>query len=251
MAFFRRSRSYSLYRQDRSRKRVRRLVLIVVQLFLVYFLVTGLFVRSYLVESGAMHPTLRAGERVLATPLSYGARLPMADLRLPGIGEPQRGDLVLVEPPYYRPANLLLRIASPLVGFVTGQRVQLAEGTGDAWRRPLVLKRIVGLPGDTIRFTDYAAYLRPGGADAYLPEGAVNARARYEITIEQSPAAYRSGDPFGGNSEERLLGENEYFVASDHRSASLDSRHWGTVSRESLHSRVLLRYYPLNRIGRP
>jgi len=251
MAFFRRSRSYSLYRQDRSRKRVRHLLLIALQLFLVYFLVTGLFVRSYLVGSDAMHPTLRVGERILATPLSYGARVPAVNFRLPGLGEPQRGDLVLVVPPYYRRPNLFQRIADPVVSFVSGQRYQLAEPEDVAWQRTLILKRLVGLPGDTIRFTDYTAYVRPSGANAYLPEGAVNARGSYEITIDQAPDAHLSGDPFGGNVEERLLGENEYFVAGDHRSASLDSRHWGTVTRESLHSRVFMRYYPLNRFGRP
>ncbi len=251
MAFFRRPRSYSLYRQDRSRKRVRRLARIAVQLFLVYILVTGLFVRSYLVESAAMHPTFRVGDRIVATPLTYGARLPLVHMRLPGIGEPQRGDVVLVEPPYYRRPNVLLRIADPIVSFVSGQRYQLSEASDVAWQRALVLKRIVGVPGDTIRFTDYTAYIRPEGADAYLPEGAVNARRSYELFISQAPEAHRSGDPFGGNFDELSLGVNEYFVAGDDRSSSLDSRHWGTIPRESLHSRIFLRFYPVGRFGRP
>ncbi|TVR89405.1 MAG: signal peptidase I [Spirochaetaceae bacterium] len=251
MAFFRRPRSYSLYRQDRSRKRVLRLARIAVQLFLVYILVTGLFVRSYLVESAAMHPNFRAGDRIVATPLTYGARLPLVNLRLPGVGEPQRGDLVLVEPPYYRRPNLILRIADPVVSFVSGQRYQLSDGADVAWQQPLVLKRIVGVPGDTIRFTDYTAFIRPEGADAYLPEGAVNARRSYEITIGHAPEAFRSGDPFGGNFDELSLDSDEYFVAGDDRSSSLDSRHWGTIPREALHSRIFLRYYPFNRFGRP
>jgi signal peptidase I len=251
MAFFRRSRSYSLYRQERSGKRVQRFARLVIQLFLVYVFVTGLFARSYLVETVAMQPTLREGERIIATPLSYGTRVPVVDIRLPGLGEPQRGDLVLVEPPYYRPPNLLVRIAAPVVSFISGQRYQLTEGTEGSWQRALVLKRVVGLPGDTIRFTDYTAYIQAAGSAAYLPEGAVNEGTRYEIAIGRSPNVHRSGDPFGGNYEERTLGENEYFVAGDNRSASLDSRHWDSVPRESLHSRVIMRYYPFSRLGRP
>lgn len=250
MALFRKSRSYSLYRHDRSRKRLWRAVRIALQLFLVYVLVTGLFVRTYVVESVSMHPTLRPGERILATPLSYGPRLPLG-LRLPGIGEPQRGDLVLVEPPFHQRANLFLRMIDPPAAFLSRQNYRPAAGASAADARSLVLKRIVALPGDTVRFTDHTAYVRPAGAAAYLPEGALNVRRSYQINIQQGPAFHLSGDPFGGNIEERTLEANEYFVVGDNRTASLDSRHWGAVSGSALHSRVIGRYFPLSGIGRP
>jgi signal peptidase I len=49
--------------------------------------------------------------------------------------------------------------------------------------------------------------------------------------------------------KEILLDKNEYFVISDNRISSIDSRLWGKVNANQINGKVLIRYFPLNKIS--
>ena len=87
------------------------------------------------------------------------------------------------------------------------------------------IKRIIGLPGETIKIRDGTVYLQEQALDesVYLPE---NLRTTGDLEI--------------------ILGENEFFVLGDNRDASLDSRKWGALPREDIVGRVHLRAWPIN-----
>jgi len=63
--------------------------------------VLAMFIRTFIVQafkipSGSMRPTLIEGDRILVSKFIYGARIPLTDsLRLPGLRNPQRGDVVV------------------------------------------------------------------------------------------------------------------------------------------------------------
>jgi signal peptidase I len=48
-----------------------------------------------------------------------------------------------------------------------------------------------------------------------------------------------------------VLGEGEYFVLSDDRSNTNDSRTWGAVPIDFIAGKALFRYWPVTRLGRP
>ena len=73
----------------------------------------------------------------------------------------------------------------------------------------------------------------------------------YDLLIEERPGDWMPLDPFGAAGEEVKLGEDEYFVLSDHRSRGLDSRHWGTIASDQIQARTAFRFWPLSRFGRP
>jgi len=50
--------------------------------------------------------------------------------------------------------------------------------------------------------------------------------------------------------DDRTLGLNEYWVTGDNEEGSTDSRTFGSVGREAIHGRVVLRYWPTERIVR-
>src|SRR3989344_3053527 len=113
--------------------------------------------------------------------------------------EPQRGEVIVFHPP-------------------TGQRF-------------FFIKRIVGLPGETVKIENGKIILGSGNEriildEEYLPEG-----------LKTRPDSFFE------------LGENEYFVLGDNRDRSSDSRLWGTLKKESITGRAFLRLWPLSKIG--
>jgi signal peptidase I len=112
-----------------------------------------LFVRAFVVEaykipSGSMEGTILVGDFLLVNKLVYGATVPFTGRRLPRIEAPARGDIVVFEWPRDRRKNLI--------------------------------KRLVGLPGDTLGMRDgvlfvngraqperYAVHTEPGSDPTY------------------------------------------------------------------------------------
>lgn len=94
------------------------------------------------------------------------------------------------------------------------------------------IKRIIGLPGETVQIDDDGNVLING---EILPES-------YGKEIIKSP---------GRAYEEIQLADNEYFVMGDNRNNSMDSREpsIGNISREEIIGRAWLRIWPLDKFG--
>lgn len=89
------------------------------------------------------------------------------------------------------------------------------------------IKRIIGLPGETVVFRDGTIMVRKEGGE--------------KITLNESsylPSSFSPGDM------EMSLGEGEYFVLGDNREASFDSRAWGVLPEENILGRVFLKVWP-------
>ena len=90
------------------------------------------------------------------------------------------------------------------------------------------VKRVVGMAGE--RVAEAGGAIRIDGAA--LDEPYVEAAARDDLSGEWS------------------VPDGEYFVLGDNRRNSCDSRIWGTVPRDNVIGKVVLRYWPADRIGR-
>jgi signal peptidase I len=90
------------------------------------------------------------------------------------------------------------------------------------------IKRVIGVPGDTVRIDRGAVYLNGKRLlEDYVPE-------RYRDTLSM-PA--------------RTVEPDHYFVLGDHRNSSNDSRNWGLVPRSCIYGKAVFVYWPLERIG--
>jgi len=97
-----------------------------------------------------------------------------------------------------------------------------------------LIKRVVGLPGDTVTVRDNRIEI----SNAAHPQGFV---------LDEP---YLSEENFGGPSGISLtLGGDEFFVMGDNRRVSSDSRTWGVLPRENVVGRVLVRLFPLSQLG--
>ena len=195
-----------------------------------------------------MEPTLRPGDRVLATPLVFGPLTPFG--KIPGIAKPGRGDLVIVEPGYAKRIEGWRLVADSILRFATLQRISLARDAQEPALSGPLLKRVIALPGDSVKMEDFVFKVRPSGELHYLTEFELSSR-RYDISRASLPEGWIERMPGSGSMPERVLGKDECFVAGDSRSSSSDSRDWGSIGLGRLRSLVILRYWPLRRFGLP
>ena len=126
--------------------------------------------------------------------------------------------------PTLRPGEfLVLRRGAARRGGEAAAIVALHDATGR-----LILKRIVGLPGESLRVGTAVLINRRRLAEPYAQGATPQAQFR------------------GANQ----LAEDEYFLIGDNREASTDSRDFGAVSRDRIEGVAVFRYWPLRRIGR-
>lgn len=95
------------------------------------------------------------------------------------------------------------------------------------------IKRIIGLPGETVQIEDGKVLLFDGNTEQILDESS------YLLPLTLTPGNLRVS-----------LGENEYFVLGDNRQFSSDSRQWGALKKENITGRVFLRAWPTTRFTR-
>ncbi|WP_347108260.1 signal peptidase I [Paenarthrobacter sp. S56] len=163
-------------------------------------LVQGFFVKVYQVPSGSMEETLEAGDRVLVNRTAYSS------------AEPQRGDVVVFRKPAgwgAAPEHGALRTAVGWLGELTG------IGPGNT---EYLVKRIIGLPGDTVECCDAAGRVEVNGSGIDEPyvyqDLPFDAAAGMECsTAANSPRCFRP----------LHLATDQYLLLGDHRANSEDS----------------------------
>jgi signal peptidase I len=225
-----------------------RLLRLVIVLIVLYFVVSGLLLDTYEVGSVAMEPQATPGDRLLATSLLYGAYFPAVEWRLPAFRVPRRGDIVSVSPPFMAETGLLRRTGSALLDIPLGRRSANPLDDEQKWAS-MTIRRIIGVPGDTVRMDDFTFYVRTAEGEPFVNEFELSRRS-YDVRVDELPSGWRASHPFSGEMDEVTLGPDQYFVAGDNRVVALDSRDYGPVGRNDIRSTVLMRYWPFRTFGR-
>jgi signal peptidase I len=167
------------------------------------------------VPTGSMKPSILEGELVFVNKLAYDLKVPFTTVHLSTWANPVRGDVIV----FYSP--------------VDGTRL---------------VKRVVGLPGDTIQLKDDILYLN-GVRQEYSPTDA--APFRHDIFEDVNPVVaiehleatdhYVLGLPGRGalrNFGPITVPPDRYFMLGDSRDNSADSRYIGPIPREKIVGRV-------------
>ncbi len=93
------------------------------------------------------------------------------------------------------------------------------------------IKRVIGLPGETVTITGGKVYVETVGAPS-------------AVVLDES--SYLPVDLQTSGEDRVTLGAQEYFVLGDNRAASFDSRYFGIVPKKDVVGRVALRGWPVN-----
>ncbi|MFI2565626.1 signal peptidase I [Paenarthrobacter sp. NPDC018779] len=162
-------------------------------------MVQGFFLKVYSVPSGSMEQTLNVGDRVLVDRTAYV------------FAEPQRGDVVVFRKPVTwgpPPQHGFARTAVGWFGEVTG------IGPGNT---EYLVKRLVGLPGDTVECCGASGQVMVNGQA--IAEPFVFEDLPFDVGNLDCTTAVSSPRCFGPI----RLGEDQYLFLGDHRSNSDDS----------------------------
>lgn len=196
----------------------------------IFLVIRTFLVEAYRIPSGSMIPTLLVGDWLFVNKLVYGPHVPFTRRSLPGYAEPKRGEVVVFESPY--------------------QIDQPEDPT------PTLVKRLVGLPGDTLYMRKGMLYVngleqRQGYAAATNPVGNPDEvsplfdwQKKYALSRSRFGGApvQPSHDHWGP----LVVSDGHYFMLGDNRYGSKDGRYWGLVPRGNVRGRPIFVYYSYN-----
>jgi signal peptidase I len=159
------------------------------------------------------------------------------------------GDFLLVNKQLYARPGFLSRWLLPYRDVERGDIVVFHHP-----QPPLLVKRVVGIPGDRLRIDDgrvsvngvpldepYAAF-EPAAFNPFRDDFP----ARVYTDPEVDPAWWKQMQSLVRNGE-LVVPEGQYFVLGDNRNHSKDSRFWGFVSRQQIVARPLVIYFSVTR----
>jgi len=169
---------------------------------LIYLVIHNFVAQPFEVQQSSMSPTILNGEYILIDKLS---------VRFDGY---HYGDVVVFTPP---------------------------AGSGLDTEGIPFIKRVIGLPGDTVSLENGRVFVTQAG------ESPVRIEEPYVVTRDGVTAP--TDCPRPDCPLTWIVGDDEYFVMGDNRPSSQDSRVFGPIEKDLILGRAWLRYFPLERVG--
>ncbi len=184
--------------------------------FLIVLVLRSFIIEPFKIPSASMYPTLQVGDFIVVSKFDYGIKLPVTQKKIIPIGLPERGDVAVFRFP-----------EDPSIDYI---------------------KRIIGLPGDTISYIDRVVFINGKPLEQkqigkYIGTGSATNMTgvmEYEETTPDG-RSYRiliDRARFSADMATITVPAGHYFVLGDNRDYSNDSRFWGTVPEEKLKGRA-------------
>ena len=200
---------------------------------LIYLVINTFLIAAYRIPSGSMIPTLLIGDWLFVNKAVYGPHIPFTNAHLPSFSEPRRGEVIVFVSPY--------------------QADEAARGDDPT---PTLVKRMVGMPGDTLYMR--AGLLHVNGVAQRQGFGIVSKPSergvqptssdplfdwQHKVELKQSRFGAPPAQPQLDNWGPLVVPTGHYFMMGDNRYESKDSRFWGVVPRENVRGRPSFVYY--------
>jgi signal peptidase I len=166
----------------------------------------AVFVRTYVVQAyriptPSMEDNLLVGDHLLVNKFAYASATSVLGQEILPFREILRGDVIVFKFP--------------------------EEPEKD------YIKRVIGLPRETVKVEDGQVYIKEEGGTDFLPLDEPYAVHKFP---QYSPAPYDNFGPL-------TVADHHYFVLGDNRDNSRDSRDWGLVPRDHIRGKAFLVYW--------
>ncbi len=178
------------------------------------FVLRSFLYEPFQIPSESMVPTLEVGDFILVNKYTYGIRLPVFRTKILAINEPKRGDVMVFFPPD---------------------------------QKDYFIKRVIGLPGDTIVLKNNVLYINGEKQPQQFIESVSTNYADYAVMNEtldghehqmRKVTRTREGVYHAGDGS-WVVEQGHYFMMGDNRDNSSDSRRWGQVPEENIVGRAV------------
>ena len=200
---------------------------------LIYLVINTFLIAAYRIPSGSMIPTLLIGDWLFVNKAVYGPHIPFTNTHLPSFSEPRRGEVIVFQSPY--------------------QADEAADGRDPT---PTLVKRMVGMPGDTLYMRKGLLYVngvpqrqgfgivsQPTATSSHPSDVSQLFDWQHKIELKASRFGAAPAQPQLDDWGPLLLPAGHYFMMGDNRYESKDSRYWGIVPRENVRGRPSFVYY--------
>ena len=208
---------------------------------LIVFLLRSFLVEPFKIPSGSMLPTLYVGDFILVNKFTYGIRLPIINIKVFDINNPQRGDVMVFRYPKDESVDYI--------------------------------KRVIGLPGDKVSYVNKRLTIN-GEPVKLEPDGEFVNKERYQVNkqyiedlgkhphlllIEDDapptpqfvePFPYRENCTYAREGMSCTVPPGHYFMMGDNRDNSQDSRYWGFVPDRNIVGRAFFIWFNFSELKR-
>lgn len=169
------------------------------------FVLRSFIAEPFQIPSGSMEPTLEVGDFIVVNKFTYGIRLPVLNTEVIPVNDPERGEVMVFFPPH-----------QPDTYFI---------------------KRVIGLPGDTVTYIDHQLTINGepvpqelvevnrSGPNPYRVVKETLGDNTYTVRKHLNPGRYSRYGSW-------VVPEGHYFMMGDNRDGSFDSRGWNELNRD-------------------
>jgi signal peptidase I len=167
------------------------------------FIIRSFLYEPFQIPSGSMERTLLVGDFILVNKYTYGIRLPVWRDKVFDLNDPQRGDVMVFFPPH---------------------------------KDQYYIKRVIGLPGDLIEYTDKVLTIN-GEVQIQTPLNGKKRALYQQFTETLGDVDHQIQTNASAQRNENIrmrVPKGHYFMMGDNRDNSQDSRYWGAVSEERI-----------------
>ena len=189
-----------------AEQKIRREIIAWFWVGLIFLLINGTIGQARVIPSSSMEKTLLVGDHLIMSRLGYDAGIPFTDIHVPLWRNPKRQQIIIFKPPF-------------------------------APNQPDFVKRVIGLPGDTIDIREGRVWINGQRLEEPYTIGR---------TDPASPHDYEGTFSGKDNVLPYRVPPQCYFAMGDNRRNSLDSRFWGCVPRENIIGTPVIIYMSLS-----
>ena len=212
---------------------------------LIVFLLRSFLVEPFKIPSGSMLPTLLIGDFILVNKYTYGIRLPVVNVKVLDVSQPERGEVMVFRFPKNTSVDYI--------------------------------KRVIGVPGDVVAYKDKRLHvngkpvpaspegtfhdIEPGlnmvqfqrlrehlGSHDYYTLNRVERPPLNLTDVERFP--HRDNCVYNDQGFTCKVPPGHYFMMGDNRDSSSDSRYWGFVPDRNIVGKAFMIWWNFDELGR-